>query len=51
MTGDANTDYNAAIAPVKNASRRDDAMVAFQNFVKSTRIQPTSQTLTTGSGS
>ncbi len=51
MTGDANTDYNAAIALVKDASRRDDAMVAFQNFVKSTRIQPTSQTLTTGSGS
>ncbi len=34
MTGDANTDYNAAIALVKDASRQDDAMVAFQNFVK-----------------
>lgn len=34
MTGDANTDYNAAIALVKDASRQDDAMAAFQNFVK-----------------
>ncbi|HDU4719462.1 TPA: cell division protein CpoB [Klebsiella aerogenes] len=34
MTGDANTDYNAAIALVKDSSRQDDAMVAFQNFVK-----------------
>ena len=33
-TGDANTDYNAAIALVKDASRQDDAMAAFQNFVK-----------------
>ncbi len=47
MTGDANTDYNAAIALVKDASRQDDAMVAFQKLrQKSTRIQPTSQTLT-----
>ena len=34
QSGDANTDYNAAIALVKDASRQDDAMVAFQNFVK-----------------
>ncbi|MFK3704404.1 cell division protein CpoB [Klebsiella sp. NPDC088457] len=34
MTGDANTDYNAAIALVKDSSRQDDAMAAFQNFVK-----------------
>lgn len=31
---DANTDYNAAIALVKNPARQDDALVAFQNFVK-----------------
>lgn len=34
QTGDANTDYNAAIALVKDSSRQDDAMAAFQNFVK-----------------
>ena len=34
QTGDANTDYNAAIALVKDSSRQDDAMVAFQNFIK-----------------
>ncbi|QGN37277.1 cell division protein CpoB [Klebsiella oxytoca] len=34
QTGDANTDYNAAIALVKEPSRQDDAMAAFQNFVK-----------------
>ncbi len=51
MTGDANTDYNAAIALVKDASRQDDAMVAFQNFVKSTRIQLISRTPTIGSDS
>ncbi|WP_045854507.1 cell division protein CpoB [Raoultella terrigena] len=34
LTGDANTDYNAAIALVKDSSRQDDAMAAFQNFVK-----------------
>ena len=34
QTGDANTDYNAAIALVKDPSRQDDAMAAFQNFVK-----------------
>lgn len=33
-TGDANTDYNAAIALVKDPSRQDDALAAFQNFVK-----------------
>ncbi|NMD79482.1 cell division protein CpoB [Klebsiella sp. DNRA6] len=33
-TGDANTDYNAAIALVKDPARQDDAMAAFQNFVK-----------------
>ncbi|CDL09220.1 TPR repeat containing exported protein; Putative periplasmic protein contains a protein prenylyltransferase domain [Klebsiella pneumoniae IS53] len=32
MTGDANTDYNAAIALVKDASRQDDAMVAFSKL-------------------
>ncbi|MDX6020970.1 cell division protein CpoB [Scandinavium sp. V105_16] len=34
QSGDANTDYNAAIALVKDASRQDDAIAAFQNFVK-----------------
>ncbi|HDG1692222.1 TPA: cell division protein CpoB [Kluyvera georgiana] len=34
QTGDANTDYNAAIALVKDSSRQDDAIVAFQNFIK-----------------
>ncbi|MGN2427063.1 cell division protein CpoB [Raoultella sp. Lac2] len=33
-SGDANTDYNAAIALVKDPSRQDDAQAAFQNFVK-----------------
>lgn len=33
-SGDANTDYNAAIALVKDPSRQDDAMAAFQTFVK-----------------
>lgn len=32
--GDANSDYNAAIALVQDKSRQDDALVAFQNFVK-----------------
>jgi tol-pal system protein YbgF len=32
--GDANSDYNAAIALVQDKSRQDEAMVAFQNFVK-----------------
>ena len=34
QTGDANTDYNAAIALVQDKSRQDDAIVAFQNFIK-----------------
>ncbi|HFR4563324.1 TPA: cell division protein CpoB [Enterobacter sichuanensis] len=34
QSGDANTDYNAAIALVQVQSRQDDALVAFQNFVK-----------------
>ncbi|MBA8225019.1 cell division protein CpoB [Escherichia fergusonii] len=34
QSGDANTDYNAAIALVQDKSRQDDAMVAFQNFIK-----------------
>lgn len=34
QTGDANTDYNAAIALVKDSSRQDDAITAFQNFIK-----------------
>lgn len=34
QSGDANTDYNAAIALVQDNSRQDEAMVAFQNFVK-----------------
>lgn len=31
---DANTDYNAAIALVQDKSRQDEAIAAFQNFVK-----------------
>lgn len=34
QSGDANTDYNAAIALVQDKSRQDDALMAFQNFVK-----------------
>lgn len=34
QTGDANTDYNAAFALVQDKSRQDDAITAFQNFVK-----------------
>ncbi|MEB6379299.1 cell division protein CpoB [Leclercia adecarboxylata] len=34
QSGDANTDYNAAIALVQDNSRQDEAIVAFQNFVK-----------------
>ncbi|HEY2451137.1 MAG TPA: cell division protein CpoB [Scandinavium sp.] len=34
QSGDANTDYNAAIALVKDTSRQDDAIGAFQNFIK-----------------
>ncbi|MRS13913.1 cell division protein CpoB [Enterobacteriaceae bacterium RIT691] len=34
QTGDANTDYNAAIALVKDPARQDDAIAAFQNFIK-----------------
>lgn len=34
QTGDANTDYNTAIALVKDSARQDDALAAFQNFVK-----------------
>ncbi|XTZ37192.1 cell division protein CpoB [Salmonella enterica] len=34
QSGDANTDYNAAIALVQDKSRQDDALVAFQNFIK-----------------
>ncbi|KFC02622.1 exported TPR repeat-containing prenylyltransferase domain protein [Trabulsiella guamensis ATCC 49490] len=34
QSGDANTDYNAAIALVKDSSRQDDAITAFQNFIK-----------------
>lgn len=34
QTGDANTDYNAAIALVQDKSRQDDAIEAFQNFIK-----------------
>jgi tol-pal system protein YbgF len=33
-SGDANTDYNAAIALVQDKSRQDDAIEAFQNFIK-----------------
>jgi len=32
--GDANSDYNAAIALVQDNSRQDEAMAAFQSFVK-----------------
>ena len=32
--GGANTDYNAAIALVKDSARQDDAIAAFQNFIK-----------------
>lgn len=32
--GDANSDYNAAFALVQDKSRHDDAIVAFQHFVK-----------------
>lgn len=32
--GDANSDYNAAIALVQDKSRQDDAINAFQNFLK-----------------
>ncbi|ELH9386847.1 cell division protein CpoB [Salmonella enterica] len=34
QSGDVNTDYNAAIALVQDKSRQDDAIVAFQNFIK-----------------
>ncbi|PSN09525.1 cell division protein CpoB [Siccibacter turicensis] len=34
QSGDANTDYNAAFALVQDKSRQDDAIAAFQNFVK-----------------
>ena len=34
QSGDANTDYNAAIALVQDKSRQDDAIAAFQNYVK-----------------
>ena len=34
QSGDANTDYNAAIALVQDKSRQDEAIAAFQNFVK-----------------
>ena len=34
QSGDANTDYNAAIALVQDKSRQDEAISAFQNFVK-----------------
>ncbi|MGP3591179.1 cell division protein CpoB [Vagococcus sp. WN89Y] len=34
QSGDANTDYNAAIALVQDKSRQDDAITAFQNFIK-----------------
>lgn len=34
QSGDANTDYNAAIALVQDKSRQDDAIAAFQNFIK-----------------
>ncbi|MFP2507035.1 cell division protein CpoB [Buttiauxella gaviniae] len=32
--GDANSDYNAAIAMVQDKSRQDEALAAFQSFVK-----------------
>lgn len=34
QSGDANTDYNAAIALVQDKSHQADAVVAFQNFIK-----------------
>lgn len=34
QSGDANTDYNAAIALVQDKSRQDEAITAFQNFAK-----------------
>jgi len=34
QSGDANTDYNAAIALVQDKSRQDEAIAAFQSFVK-----------------
>ena len=34
QSGDANTDYNAAIALVQDKSRQADAVAAFQNFIK-----------------
>ncbi|MCT4700766.1 cell division protein CpoB [Enterobacteriaceae bacterium H20N1] len=34
QSGDANSDYNAAIALVQDKSRQDEAMAAFQSFVK-----------------
>lgn len=34
QSGDANTDYNAAIALVQDKSREDEAIAAFQNFIK-----------------
>ncbi|ECG8592179.1 cell division protein CpoB [Salmonella enterica subsp. salamae] len=34
QSGDANTDYNAAIALVQDKSRQDEAIAAFQNFIK-----------------
>ncbi|WP_058913601.1 cell division protein CpoB [Entomohabitans teleogrylli] len=34
QSGDANTDYNAAFALAKDAARQDEAIAAFQNFVK-----------------
>lgn len=34
QSGDANTDYNTAFALVQDQSRQEDAIAAFQNFVK-----------------
>lgn len=34
QSGDANTDYNAAIALVQDKSRQVEAIAAFQNFIK-----------------
>ncbi|WP_230352101.1 cell division protein CpoB [Lelliottia sp. WAP21] len=34
QSGDANTDYNTAFALVQDQSRQEDAITAFQNFVK-----------------
>ncbi|ELY3982445.1 cell division protein CpoB [Cronobacter muytjensii] len=34
QSGDANTDYNAAIALVQDKSRQDEAITAFTNFIK-----------------